>query len=421
MLQPGSEVIVRIDKPVAGGRMIARHGGQVLLVYGGIPGERVRARVDRVGSGVAYGSVAEVLEADPDRRPAFGDWACGGNVYAHVAYERQRALKAQVIADGFARIARLDLPAPVAVTGSAERGYRMRARLHARGPRLGFFREGTHDLCDAGATGQLLGATAELLVRLEEALRALGVRGVAAVELAENVPASERALHFDLDRQPDHSRLAEVGRLTGVTGVSCSRIDQPRTLVLSGEPYVSDDLPIGERQARLRRHVRAFFQANRFLLADLVSRVVAHSPRGTIADLYAGVGLFSVSLAAAGWSSIVAVEADRVAAADLRANALPYGDAIDLRATPVERCLAQARSRPDAAIVDPPRTGLSREALAGLARLGPPVIIYVSCDIATLARDIRALGATGYRLEHIEAFDLFPNTAHVETLVVVKR
>jgi tRNA/tmRNA/rRNA uracil-C5-methylase (TrmA/RlmC/RlmD family) len=121
-------------------------------VAGAIPGERVVARVERVAKAVAHADTVDVLTASPDRRPA-ADWRCGGRDYAHVAYERQRALKSEIIADAFRRLARLPLATLPPVMPSEERGYRLRARLHASGGRLGFFREGSHALCDAGATG----------------------------------------------------------------------------------------------------------------------------------------------------------------------------------------------------------------------------------------------------------------------------
>ena len=170
MLSPGSVIDLTIEKPAAGGRMIGRHEGQVILVHMAIPGERVRAVVERVGQGVAYATAIDVLQASPDRRTGVHDWACGGNVYSHIAYPRQLELKAQVIADALSRIGRVSRAAPVPVEPSPEAGYRMRARFHVRGRRLGFFREGTHGLCDPASTRQLLPATCEFVAALSDAL-----------------------------------------------------------------------------------------------------------------------------------------------------------------------------------------------------------------------------------------------------------
>jgi 23S rRNA (uracil1939-C5)-methyltransferase len=151
-----------------------------------------------------------------------------------------------------------------------------------------------------------------------------------------------------------------------------------------------------------------------------VSRVLAQVPDGVVVDLYAGVGLFAVALAASGRATVVAVEGDRFSADDLTKNAAPYSGAIAVKQAPVERYLdGSYLSALQTIVLDPPRTGLSGEALSGILALKAPRLVYVSCDVATLARDMRHFVAAGYRLDHIEAFDLFPNTAHVETLAVL--
>ena len=175
-------------------------------------------------------------------------------------------------------------------------------------------------------------------------------------------------------------------------------------------------------QVRLQHHVQAFFQANRYLLARLASRVVSLVPDGPVVDLYAGVGLFSASLAASGWKSVVAVEGDHAGASDLRINAGPYRPALDPVEMAVESYLSARPVRSDATIViDPPRTGMSKEASSAVAAQQAGRLVYVSCDVATFARDARKMVDAGYRLAHLEAFDLFPNTAHVEVLAVFGR
>src|SRR5439155_26123994 len=141
--------------------MIARADGQVVLVAGAIPGERVRARIERVSKGVVYAETSSVEEASPDRRPAPGDPRCGGCLFTHIAYARQLAIKSEIVHDAFARIARVELPSRVTVAASPEEGYRMRARLHVRGYRVGFFRAQTHEVCDARATRQSLPAPSD--------------------------------------------------------------------------------------------------------------------------------------------------------------------------------------------------------------------------------------------------------------------
>ena len=290
----------------------------------------------------------------------------------------------------------------------------MRARLHVRGGRFGFFREGTHEICDARATRQLLPATCDVLERVAAGLESLGSVDVREVELSENVDASERVVHCEAAAGADAGALQTLAAIDGLTAA----------------PYVTDRLALGEHPPiALRRHVFAFFQGNRYLLRDLAAHVAGLvAPGGVAVDLYAGAGLFSIAAAVIRGARVTAVEGDRFAAADLVANVA----AADVPVSPVhqsveafvsafkaERGVHRAAGQAvDTIIVDPPRTGLSREATEGVLALRAPRLVYVSCDIATLARDARRLVDAGYALNRLDAFDLFPNTPHVETVAV---
>jgi 23S rRNA (uracil1939-C5)-methyltransferase len=423
VLSPGDVVVLDVERPVAGGRMLARHDGQVVLVAGAIPGERVSARVDRVARSVAHAETVDVLTASPDRRDSH-DWRCGGRDYAHIAYDRQRDLKAEVVADAFRRLARLPLAQPLEVMGSPEEGYRLRARLHVDGGRLGFFREGTHQVCDAAGTGQLSDGALEWMRAAEQALTPQLARSLLAVEIAENVPGTERGVHLTVSGPVDRAAIAPL--VDGLVGLSAQSELHGDAVRLAGMPVVTDRLAVrsgeGGPSLVLARDVRSFFQANRFLLEPLVQHVVGLLLDGTVADLYAGVGLFGLAAAATGHSRVMLVEGDRTSSADLEINALPFmGRARVLRRS-VEAALGDGAVRAvTTAIVDPPRTGLSTAAREGLVRLGPARVVYVSCDVATLARDARALVDGGYRLSEIRAVDLFPATAHVECVAVFDR
>lgn len=412
------------ERPVAGGRMLARHEGMVVLVAGAIPGERVRVRIERAERSLAFASVSEVLDAHPARREPGYDPRCGGAAYAHIAYPHQLLLKGQVVEDALSRMAHVAPPQDVAVAGSPERGYRMRARLHVRHGCAGFFLEGTHRLCDAMGTGQLIDSAGPALRGVVDELRRAGLRGDADIELSENIPGDQRALHVELERGTAREGEADWSVIPGLTGLSWSERGSPRSRILCGEATVVDWVDDGgaldgRGLVRLQRHARAFFQANRFLLPDLVRRVGACCLDGPVLDLYAGVGLFGVTLAASG-RRVTAVEGHRASAADLRANAVPYGDAIEIHEAPVEAFLGGGTAgRPRTVIVDPPRTGMTRDAVSGVIGLQAERLVFVSCDVATFGRDVRRFMDAGYTLEHVEGFDLFPNTAHVEVLGVL--
>ncbi len=420
MLTAGADLTLTIDKPAAGGWMLARHDGRVVLVRGAIPGERVIARITRLGKGVAYADTVDVLDGSPDRVPGGIDWRCGGNLLAHVTLARQVRLKAEIIDDAFRRIARLPLPVLPAVIASPGDGYRMRARLHAVGARLGFYREGTHDLCDSGGTRQLSGAAIDWINQASDRLRDGQLSGLRAVELAEDVRGEQRACHLVL--APGETPERYAGLADGLTGLSVETAEAG-LVTLAGEPTITDDIaPIAGADVRLSltRDVRAFFQGNRFLLESFVRHVVARvPPESEVLDLYAGVGLFGLSLAAAGFAPVQLVEGDRVSGEGLVANARPFA-AASVHQTSVETFLESARRRrgTETVVLDPPRTGLSREAVTRLAGRRSGRLVYVSCDVATLARDARLLIDAGYALDEVTGFDLFPNTAHVESVAL---
>jgi 23S rRNA (uracil1939-C5)-methyltransferase len=405
--------------------MIARSGGQVILVSGAVPGERVIARVERTERRLAFASVVDVSEPSIDRRAGFADPTCGGCVYSHIAYSRQLTLKSEIVLDAFQRLGRIPVDGPVDVAPSPERDYRMRSRFHVDGARFGFYREGTHTLCDAAATGQVSASALRAVASVVERLSDAGARA-SAIELTESVEPGQRAVSVTLDghRAAAEKALARIATSDGLTGCAIRTADGAR--VESGDPHIVDsfDVLTGGRvtHGELRRHAESFFQANRFLVPDLVTAVLDLVSAGPVLDLYAGVGLFSIALAQAGLREITAVEGDRMSGIDLQHNARSAADAVGVVHDSVEHFLqasfSRPASRPGTVIVDPPRTGISAEAMTSLVKIGAPLLVYVSCDPATMARDARRLLDGRYRLESLRAFDLFPNTPHVECVGV---
>jgi len=426
-MNPGTQLTLDIEKPAGGGRMLSRHEGRVILVAGAIPGERVAVRIERVAKGVTFAETVDVLSASPDRRLPGSDPKCGGDVLAHIDYGAQLRIKTEIVHDAFSRIGRLPLTEVPAIVPSPPHGYRLRARFHVDGSRIGFYREGTHQICDAGATRQLSEGASEWIASASQLLRDAGLSGLAAVELTENVSGSERACHLELHRGATARAFAPLAG--GLTGLSARLSDAADVVTLDGTATVTDHLPIGEagggdQPLVLRRDVRSFFQGNRFLVSPLVRHVLAAVPAGPVVDLYAGVGLFGLSLASRG-REVTLVEGDPVSGADLRRNAGEAGPHVSVENRSVESFVGSRRfSRlvPEATvIVDPPRTGLSPEALSSLTAAAPPRLVYVSCDPATLARDSRRLADAGYGLSTLTLFDMFPNTAHIESVALFGR
>jgi len=422
----GPVIEVSVERPAVGGRMIARHEGRVVLVDGAIPGERVRARVERASRSVLFARTIEVLDASPDRRPVAVPPVCGGRGFAHIAYARQVLLKGQIVQDAFRRIGRIDLPEAPRVVASPERGYRMRARLHVGDRRVGFLEAGSHRVCEVAGTGQLLPKTEQLIAALGAHAPRLASVGVRTVELAEDLSGDQCVLHLvapgDLAEARDALMpLASVAGVSGLTLAGAGPREGP--LVLAGGPAVADRLDAflpsaGTGTLVLQRHAAAFFQANRYLVPDLVAVVVGSVTREVVVDLYAGVGLFAVCVGAARGGRVSAVERDPSSARDLVTNAAPMDPTVQVIRAPVETFLKRSPRLGDATVIlDPPRAGLSREVVTRLVNRRPSQIVYVSCDVATQARDLRALCESGYRLDQVQAFDMFPNTAHIETVV----
>jgi 23S rRNA (uracil1939-C5)-methyltransferase len=401
--------------------MLARLDGRVVFVAGAIPGEEVRVRITRETKSALWADVVDILTPSDDRRVPPCDPACGGLAYAHIRYDRQTALKRAIVADAFHRLAKIDLDPAPDVMSSPERGYRLRARLHVRGDRVGFFRTGTHDICDAGPTGQLL---ADGVTAVARVATALGSRAAEcdAIVIAENIAATERVLHLE---PRDGARLDDLTRRLamppGVTGITTDV--RGRVIPIAGATSVTDNAndlfgeqsPVGALPVWSRK-ASSFFQGNRFLTRALVTRVLELARGDRFLDLYSGVGLFAVALAARGATG-VAVEGDRSSGSDLEANAGPWRDRLRVVHSTVESFVARSIDPlPDVVVLDPPRAGVSSEALTALLKWSIPRAVYVSCDPPTLARDAARFIGAGYGLRSMAAFDLFPNTPHVEAV-----
>ena len=236
MASSGALLTLQIERPAVGGRMIARHDGTVVLVAGAIPGERVTARVERVQRRTIWARVEDVLEPSPDRVACDAATACGGNVLAHVAPARQLTLKAEMLADAFHRIGRLELRDIPVAAGPAD-GYRMRARVHVRGSRWGFFEEGTHRLCDVRGSRQMSAPSADVIDRLCAAIGRAGGGANAEIEWAETADARGRAAHITLARA-DGKAMAALGTIAGLDGASWSAADCEKEHLLWGDVHL---------------------------------------------------------------------------------------------------------------------------------------------------------------------------------------
>lgn len=380
---------VTIDKWVYGGSGLARIDGRVVLAPFVMPGEKVR--ID-AGEGV-NAHLLEVLDPAPERIaplcPIFA--RCGGCHYQHAPYEFQLARKAEILREQLRRVGKIDYTGDIGVVSGPEYGYRNRVQVHIENRQLGYLAARSHDLVP------LTGDCPIASPRINQALAAMRAR-------------------LNDARFPRFLRSLEL--FTNETDVQVNVVE-------SAQPLRKDFFEWCESVAALeyptalgtfRVSPRSFFQVNRFLIEKLVETAIAGAAGDSALDLYAGAGLFAAPLARR-FASVTAVEGGSSAARDLEHNTA--GASVHAEHSRVETFLADLKSAPDFVLADPPRTGLGKETVAHLNRLAPKQITIVSCDPATLARDLAAL--TGFTIETVTLVDLFPQTFHLETVVRLAR
>jgi 23S rRNA (uracil1939-C5)-methyltransferase len=424
-LQRGDTLNVTVEKGVYRGLGLARHDGQVIFVPRGLPGDRVDVRIESVTPGFARASLQGRLEDGPGRRTSPCPYVprCGGCAYQELDYPGQLALKQAILRESLAR-AGIPWEGPIEMAGSEEEGWRTRATFHFQSVggtlRLGLHEETSHAVVDLERCLQISGAMNRAARGL---LRAIQDRPgtpsrVRHLELAESVDGAGlvAALHTDLAQR----EAAGVGSLAeGAPGLTGFGVVPARGhyLSLRGDPHV--ETTVGG--LRLRSHVLSFFQANRFLVAPLAKAVVeATPPGGTVLDLYTGVGLFALSLSATA-ERVLGAEWSRTALEDARANAERAGlGNVAFREGHVMSVLGSwPVTLGERVILDPPRSGAGLDVVRAVAARHPVSVVYVSCDPPTLGRDLKAFAELGYRPSFIRAFDLFPDTFHLETVVAL--
>jgi 23S rRNA (uracil1939-C5)-methyltransferase len=419
---PREPVELKVEKLVYGGEGLARQGGVTYFVPLVAPGETVLAEpMDRRRNFIRARPL-RVLEPAEGRVeppcPYFG--LCGGCHYQHLRYELQLEVKRDILRETLRRLGGVHWEGPIGVHPSHPFGYRNRAQWKIRprssgaGLALGYFRMGSRSLCPVDQCALLAPPLAEALQALGPALAAEDwPRELEQIE-AFATPEGALLLTLTLETLPaDPGRVIERLRelLPATAGVLLHGLADEQ-MHLEGPGFVV--YRVAERQFRVG-HL-SFFQVNRFLLEPLPALVVGETAGGLALDLFAGVGLFTVELAQR-FEQVVAVEADPAAARDLEHNLGAAGARTRAVNADVVAFLNGWTDRPDLVVLDPPRSGVPMQALEALARLAPPRIHYLSCDPATLARDLRHLLAAGYRVEDVQLLDMFPQTYHLEALV----
>ncbi len=397
------EVEVTVEKLVTGGDGLARFEGIPLFVPRAAPGDRVRVRLVERRPDYGRAEIVEILTPGPGRReppcPYFE--RCGGCQLQHLDDALQSRLKAAATVETLERLGGVELAAPPPLWTGSPWAYRLRTQLHTehRGEAVavGYFARASHELVPV--------ASCPILVPELEALLPLLPQYLAA-------------------RSPRRLDLAAGG----VAAAGAAGATAPGAVTTA--PLV-EGLPHGEVTLRLPAaggaddlvfayDARCFFQAHRELVGELAARAVGPWEGEAAIDLYAGVGLLSLPLGRR-YRQVTAVEGDRLAARYARRNARRNGVAgVEVVQLAVESWIGRLPDDAERLVVDPPRGGLTRPVRTALAERPPRRLTYVSCNAATLARDLRHLSRS-HRLESLELFDLFPQSGHLEAVAQLVR
>ncbi len=393
-----------------GGEALGRHQGKVIFVPYALPGERVVVEIVQDKPAYARARLVQIIAPSPRRvRPRcqhFGD--CGGCQWQHVRYEAQLQFKGSILADQLQRVGHFARPPLRPIIGAADPwGYRNVAHLVVGEEGLGYQATGSH-------------------------------RVVPVTECPILLPALERLLaDFELDF-PDLTEVTlragmNTGDLLAALRVRghlwpALEIDQPISCVLlarGAPPVVVCGHEMLEEEVKGRRYrisPESFFQVNTRqaeTLVELVTEALSLTGDDVVADLYCGVGLFTCALAPAA-ERIMGIEISEGAVEDARHNAADLPN-VTIQRGRVEDVLPTVDDVLDAVVLDPPRGGCSAQALETLVKHRPRRIAYVSCDPATLARDLRVLVDAGYALRWVQPVDMFPQSYHLECVSLLER
>jgi len=426
-----------IEKMIYGGDGLARlpadsqGRGKAVFVPFVLPGERIEAVVRDDKRGFARGKMESLLMASGSRVEARCPYfqRCGGCQYQHTDYENQLQIKAEILKENLRRVGKIELAEELHIHPSPPWNYRNRTRLKIRtNPSfaLGYYKFASHELLPVEECPISSEAINRAIAKLWELGRAGRVpKEVEEIELfadAEDTQLLAEIYCVGVEAAPMEKFLVELqAKIPEISGAVAFRAikkatfaDEMALLASTG----STSLTYRAGEAAFRVSAGAFFQTNRHLTSALADIVTGGRLGNLALDLYAGVGLFSSHLAKS-FTQVIAVEASPISHADLRYNSQPNVKAV--RSTTEQYLTKTQSTRPDYVVVDPPRSGMGKEIVRRLAELGAPQIAYVSCDPATLARDLQALLASGYRIEQAHFVDLFPQTFHLESVFHLSR
>ena len=436
-----SPMELTIEKLIYGGDGLARLAdgreprAKTVFVPYVLPGEKVEAEAVEERPGFARAQLTKILQASDLRTappcPYFGE--CGGCQYQHISYEEQLRLKTEILRETLRRTAKLDLTLEIQTHASPAFGYRNRTRFHLQAKpqfAIGYFKHGSHELLpvrECPISSRLINRALERIWNFGE----LGQVPEQVAEIETFADASEERLMVELYLLPGRADgdallkfaatvAAAIPDVHGIASFahtdSRSRGSEPgKPRLLHGETSMSYEAA-GEN---FRVSAGAFFQTNRFLIPSMIELVVGERKGRLALDLYSGVGLFAAPLARR-FDRVISVESSPLSIDDLRAN-VPETVKVSSQSTEAYLTSVAGTLKPELIVVDPPRAGLGEKVSTQITRLDAQEIVYVSCDPATLARDVKLFAVEGWKIAEMHLIDLFPQTFHIETCTVLRR
>ncbi|CAO0820734.1 23S rRNA (uracil1939-C5)-methyltransferase [Desulfarculales bacterium] len=409
-----------LDLAVGGRGLGCLPDGRVVFVAGALAGEKVRVHLIKVKRDYAEAQALEILNPSPQRVEPVCPLhdRCGGCDLMHLDYAAQVEAKIAWVRRAFCRLG--PLPVPKVLASPLEWGFRNRLRLQVQKGRLGFFARGGHQLVEVAACPMTTPAANRLLPALSQALARPEWASLTWVEVLAD--ESQAFLTMGWSAAGDPPSLAGLAAEVGAVGARlCWGQD------LAGWPLSVESGLFYHEQPGLS--LSAFpgvfcqvnWSANRLLIAEVLA-AAAYMETGEALDLYAGSGNFGLPLAAAGWR-VLCVEGDQEScrAAVMQAHQAALQDCCLVQASEAGQALeglVQAGRGFDLVVLDPPRAG-AKDLMLGILPLEPRRVVYVSCHPAALARDAAVLVNAGYRIASLTVVDLFPQTGHVEAVLVL--
>ena len=396
---------------------VGRHGGKAVMVPGAVAGDKLEVEMVSERRDYAVAKIRNVVNASADRRVAPCPYLprCGGCDWQHIEYSAQVRFKGEVVARELGHALGVEIdPVGLVEPAPAEFGYRSRIRLRvgAKGV-LGFYEAGSNTIVEIDSC-----MVAEAGIRMPLHLaRSLGKR-VEEIEVVRDGAREVQVAHLkkpvsDEDLRRAHNVLEADNEIAGIVlRAGASRATVGNTAIsIELEPGLSIDV-----DADLFSQVNR--AQNQKLVASVMEMAAIHES-SPVLDLFCGAGNFSLPASRRG-ARVTGVDDDAgaIAAAARNAERLKFRDAqfIAMKASATADFLHRARYRPEVIILDPPRTG-ALDLMEPIVKLRAPAVIYVSCDVTTLARDLRVLAGAGYKINRVRGFDFFPNTHHVEIAV----